>query len=637
MVPLNRLDADSIISDEIFQEVFDQEDEIYRARLILSLEERAEQLGRKKQFAEMLKAYKKVDRDLKRMEREKEKKKQVSLLENWTNFSDSPYLQMQCRNWIASDDGVFISNPNPGAPDILACYHPILPVERLVNLETGKEQIRLAFKRNGRWKELVIPKGIITSNAKIVALSELGVAVTSENARYLVKFLADIENANEDEIAVKSSSGKLGWIGTGFIPYDTEIAFDGDLRFRSLFQSVTQHGSREVWYNFIKELRKIGRKEFKFMLAASFASILIEKIGALPFWVDLYGETGGGKTISLMIAGSVWGNPRNNNFIIGFNNTDVNLEVRADMLNNLPMILDDTSQGKDNLKDKFEKMVYDLTSGKGKGRSNKDLGIARETHWNLIILCNGEHPLQGYVNQAGAFNRIIEIESNLDIYSDPKRTLSIINENYGFAGLDFVNVIKTMGKEELIRIQQDFQKQLESEDKMQKQAISVSIILTADKLIRDYLFHDDCSITIEEAKEAMTDKAIVSENERCYWYLVDKVMMNEQRFDGDTKCEKWGLIEPSCAEHTYTLAILHNTAFKKLCEEGNYSPSSFLKWASKHDLIEKGKDSPLKQKKIDGKNGRCVFLKIYESEDEYNKQMRKMSENNTDKYDIVFD
>ena len=39
MVPLNQLTADSILSDEVLSEVFDQEDEIYKARLLLSLED----------------------------------------------------------------------------------------------------------------------------------------------------------------------------------------------------------------------------------------------------------------------------------------------------------------------------------------------------------------------------------------------------------------------------------------------------------------------------------------------------------------------------------------------------------------------------------------------------------------------
>ena len=74
-----------------------------------------------------------------------------------------------------------------------------------------------------------MPKDLISSASKIVSLSKLGVSVTSENARLLVKYLSDVENLNDDDIPVQMSSSKLGWIGGGFIPYDTDIVFDGDM------------------------------------------------------------------------------------------------------------------------------------------------------------------------------------------------------------------------------------------------------------------------------------------------------------------------------------------------------------------------------------------------------------------------
>ena len=69
MEPLARLDSKSILAEDIFLEIFDQEDEIMKARMILSLTDRAAELGVKKKFEELLKAYKKVDREAKQRER----------------------------------------------------------------------------------------------------------------------------------------------------------------------------------------------------------------------------------------------------------------------------------------------------------------------------------------------------------------------------------------------------------------------------------------------------------------------------------------------------------------------------------------------------------------------------------------
>ena len=71
--------------------------------------------------------------------------------------------------------------------EVLACYHPILPVERFVNAETGKEKIRIAFKKGFKWNEITVDKGVIASANKIVSLADYGVSVTSETAKYLVR------------------------------------------------------------------------------------------------------------------------------------------------------------------------------------------------------------------------------------------------------------------------------------------------------------------------------------------------------------------------------------------------------------------------------------------------------------------
>ncbi len=599
MLPLGELTKAGILEDKIFQEIFEQEDEIYKARLILSLEDRADELGVKKKFGELLKAYKKVDKETR-----VKKKSTPSLLENWTNFS-GPYDNMQCKNWIASEQGICLMNPQTGHMDFLACYHPILPIERLKNLETGEEQVKLAYKRNRKWTEIIVPKTMITSANKIVALSGKGIAVTSENAKYLVRYLADVENENEESINIQYSSSKLGWVGNGFMPYDTEIVFDGDSRFGQLFESIGERGSKELWYKHMRDLRKRGRMEIKFLLAASFASVLLKITGGLPFFVDLWGETEGGKTVTLMVAASVWANPDESRYIGDFKTTDVALEARADVLNHLPMVLDDTSKTSSRIRDNFEGVVYDLCSGKGKSRSNKDIGINRENRWKNCILTNGERPLNSYVSQGGAINRILEVECREHVYSNPAHTADIVKKNYGFAGRDFVEVIQHLGADMVRSIQEEILSELKDDEKMQKQSISLSVVLTADRIATEYLFKDQQYISLEEAREVLVDRNEVSDNERCYRYLMDKIAMNGQRFDASSNVELWGILD-----HGY--AVFFNQAFDDLCKNGGFSKKSFLSWADKKGLILTEKGRMNKVKKINGNVYRCIFLKLEE-------------------------
>jgi len=595
--PLGELTSETILAEEIFEEIFGQEDEIYKARLLLSLEEQAAKLGVKTKFNELVRVYKRVSREIRKQERSKP----PSSLDNWTNFV-GPYDNMFCGSWIAREDGIYAQNM--GTVDQVACYHPILPVERLKNLETGEEQIKIAYKRNQRWEEIIVPKTMVTSANKIVNLSGKGISVTSENARLLVRYLSDVENMNSQSIEVQYSSSKLGWIKGGFIPYDKEIVFDGDSRFRHVFESIGEHGSRKQWYDHAKQIRASGRVEPKFMLAASLSSVLIHLLGGLSFIVDMWGFTEGGKTISLMFAASVWADPEEHRYIGDFKTTDVNLEVRADFLNHLPVMLDDTSKKNRKIEENFEGVVYDLCSGKGKSRSNKELGLNRENHWRSVILTNGERPLTSYVNQGGAINRILEIECGSKVYKDPQETLSVLKNNYGFAGKDFVDIIKEMGTEEIKAIQQDFQKELYNDEKMQKQSIALSIILTADKIATEQLFQDGQYISIDDAKKVLIDRKELSDNERCYQYILGEVEINAAKFDPTSaSLEKWGNFEKE-------YVVIKGNAFDALCKKGGFSQKAFLSWANKMGLVQMDGKNPKKNKKIDGRSVRCVFLKL---------------------------
>lgn len=595
---LKDYDADSILAEEVFTEIFDEQDKIQQARMILSLEDRAKELGVKTKFDSLIKAYQNVEKEMKRQQREKP----VTSLDNWTNFTGGGYENMYCGAWIATDDGIYAQNYQ-SANDIVACYHPILPVERLKNLETGEEQLVIAYKRNNVWREVKVPKDVISSATKIISLSKLGISVTSENAKYLVKYLSDVENLNDDHIKIQTSTSKLGWRKKDFIPYDQSIIFDGDNRFRQLFESVHESGSEEIWLEHVRELRKTGRKEIKIMLAASFSSVLVGLLGGLPYFVDLWGETEGGKSVTLMLACSVWANPDESQYIGDFKTTDVALEAKADMLNSLPLMLDDTSKTSSRIRDNFEGIVYDLCSGKGKSRSNKELGINRENRWKNCILTNGERPLNSYVNQGGAINRILEVECGENVYNDPQHTAELLKKNYGFAGKKFVEIIKSMSDEEIRTIQKGFKEQLFDSDKMQKQSISLSIILTADKIATDFIFKDGCHISLEEAKETLVDRNTLSDNERCYQYLLDKIAMNEQRFDMETRIEKWGVLENG-------YAVIYNQAFEELCKAGGFSKKAFLSWADRKNLLQTQSGRMDKVKKINGKSCRCVFLKL---------------------------
>lgn len=601
MKQLKEYDKNSILDESLFEEIFEEEDIVKRSYMIADLSIRAKELSVKGQFDMILKAHEKAIRE---EAREEKKRTFNSLAGRVTEFHipiDARYQNMNCGSWVANENGIVTYNVM--GMELRASRQPILPVERLENIETGEEQIVLAFKRNYRWKEITVVKDVVASASKIVALAKYGLSVTSENAKYLVKYLNDVEALNNDDIETKQSSSKLGWHGNEFLPYEGDIIFDGDTRFKSIFEAIHEKGSEDTWLEHVKSIRKTGRIEAKFLLAASFASVLVKPLGALPFFVDLWGETEGGKSVSLMLACSVWANPDESQYIGDFKTTDVALEAKADMLNHLPMMLDDTSKTSARIRDNFEGIVYDLCSGKGKSRSNKELGINRENRWKNCILTNGERPLAGYVNQGGAINRILEVECRDHVFDEPQTTAALLKQNYGFAGKRFIEILKVIGIDAIKEIYKDFSRQLFNVDKMQKQSMSLAVVLAADKIATDYIFKDGCYISLDEAKETLIDRNTLSDNERCYRYLLDKIAMNQTRFDMQTSIEKWGIIDNG-------YAIFYNQAFDDLCRAGNFSKKSFLSWADRKGFLQTQGGQYTKVKKINGNSCRCVFLKL---------------------------
>ena len=60
---INMLTAESILSDELLSEVFDEDDAVYQTRALMALEDRATQLGVKTKFTKLVSAYKSAKRE----------------------------------------------------------------------------------------------------------------------------------------------------------------------------------------------------------------------------------------------------------------------------------------------------------------------------------------------------------------------------------------------------------------------------------------------------------------------------------------------------------------------------------------------------------------------------------------------
>lgn len=531
---------------------------------------------------------------------------------NYTQFENQPF-ELCCGDWQADNTGVYCYSTFKGTE--IACSHPIMPVQRLINIDTGMEKVKLAFQKGNRWREIIVEKSVISTANKIVNLSDNGIGVTSENSKLLVRYLSDVENANYDIIPESYSFSRLGHFdGEGFVPYVDKLVFDGDLNFRTIYRSIIQKGDRKLWLNEIKKIRKYSTPA-KIVIAASLASVLVPVCNAQVFFTHLWSSTSGtGKTVALMCAASVWANPELGKYIQTFNSTQVGLERFAAFLNHLPLMIDELQLGSSQ---KFS--VYQLSEGVGRTRGNKTGGVDRTATWANAVITTGETPLIRQSEGSGAYNRTIDIEcvSSEKVIEDGQHTTSVIKNNYGFAGRDFVELLyssETMTDMARCEFQQSY-RELCKNDTTEKQAMAAALILTADKLFCQWILGMSDFLTVDDISKYLATKREVSVGERGYNYVCDWIGANQNRFATSNRIPENGEIYGIFGSIDNYVYIIRNIFIRTVEQEG-YNAKSLLSYFKENGLISTRGRNMTKGKRINGNLVECVALKMPETEDD---------------------
>ena len=503
------------------------------------------------------------------------------MLANSTQF-DGQDMELFSGEYICDETGVFVHDKFGYEQTI--CRHPIMPIQRLCNVDSGEERLKLAYKKGKLWRSIVVEKSALASSSGILQLAANGIMVNSENAKPLSTYLLEMEQLNYDLIPEQKSVGRLGWISDhGFSPYVDDLVFDGETNFKHIFGAVKSSGSREAWVNVMRNLRS-EKSPGRLFLAASFASVILEPCGLLPFFLHAWGGTETGKTVGLMIAASVWACPKMGEFCTTFNSTLVGQEMTASFLNSLPMCIDELQiQSSSGVRD-FDRIIYQLTEGVGRTRGAKTGGLQRMNTWRNCIITNGEHPISNSSSGGGAVNRVIEFECDEKVYSDLVGICAVISQNYGFAGREFVEFLQQDGMFDAVNaIQKEYYRELLKSDSTDKQAASASAILAADAIATELIFKDGNNLTVSDLEKIMTKKAEVNVNQRALEYVYELAERNPNRFKanefGDYQGEVWGKKEDDCI-------YFIKSVFDREMANAGFNSTAFLAWAKRMGYID---------------------------------------------------
>ena len=528
-----------------------------------------------------------------------------------TAFQDPPGdLELQIGRWNGDDNGIWQTGPKGEL--IEACSHPIMPVERFKNVDNGLEKIRLAFKRGGRWQDdIVVDKSVLASPQRILDLADHGISVTSENAKALIKFLQDAESMNYGLIPITQSTTRLGWVKPEvFLPYDANVVYDGDASFRHMFDATQPVGKFEPWLDLVRDVR---RKDVavKIALAASFASALLVKINSLSMFTHFWSsESATGKTVILMLAASIWGDPEMGRFVQSFNTTDVASEWTCAFLNSMPLIMDELQLAYDRYGNlRFN--VYKISQGVGRARGRKTGGIERTTNWRLCCITSGETELTSMSDGAGAYARIVDVQIMGQIFDleDGQRITKIIRENFGHAGRKFVQALLEIGEEGLQARYGEIVRTINGAGDIQdKQRMAAAALLLADEIADEVLFKDDQGrLGIEELRPHLLTSEDVSPTKRAYEFLMDWIMSNKNRFGEDVAQDFYGVIEGNWA---YVL----RAQFESVMKQEGFSSRAVLSAWNRENLIQTeergGKTHFAVRKRIDRQRASFIAVRM---------------------------
>ena len=494
--------------------------------------------------------------------------------------------------WTVTNAGVTIDEladrKTGETKPFLVTSTPIVPTRIMVNADTGIHKIELAFRKHGSRRTTIQDREIIASKNKIVSLANVGVDVTTATAGRLVDYLNNLQQKNI--IPEVTSISHLGWVDNRFLPYDDGVVFDGESTDRKLFNSIKTHGSEAAWVEHMLKLRR--NKPLRMTMAASFASPLIERCGALPFVFHLWGTTGGGKTVALKVAMSIWGKPELGDLVYTMNMTDNAMMNTAGLLHSIPFAGDELQLVKS--QQGYDRLIMRVTEGIERVRMKYDTKIAPRV-WKNAFIFTGEEPCTNYNSGGGTKNRVIEVNADEGVVENGAEAVNVISENYGHAGRTFIAYAKTQDLRSRYR-----ELYATVSGVTDKQALAATMVLLGDALARECLFPAEKPLTWEDIAEYFYNDEDVSTSERAREYIIVWMAQNRNKFDG-TGNETWGVTG------SYSTYVFSNILVDALSAKGFSFDAVKRDWA-KSGFLVKYKKGYAKRKQVNGNAPYCVEL-----------------------------
>lgn len=158
--------------------------------------------------------------------------------------------------------------------------------------------------------------------------------------------------------------------------------------------------------------------------------------------------------------------------------------------------------------------------------------------------------------------------------------------------------------------------------------MAAALILTADQLADELIFHTGTHLTADEIAEFLQTKASVSAGERGYSHMCDWVAVNANKFVNALRTAETPMGEIyGCLDEMTGYAYINSSLFRKAASEGGFDSRALLSWLKSRGLILTRGKRMTRGKRIGGINTECVVMKLPDTDadtEEYNEEFEEL-------------
>ncbi len=425
------------------------------------------------------------------------------------------------------------------AADKTVSRKPILPIAIMDNVDAGVQKVQIGIWDLGRWKKIVVEREVLTNSSKIIKLANQGVPVGTDNSRLMAQYFNDLLAEYDEKIPRNPARSVMGWVEQDekrlFMPYEAGIDFDGEDSYKYLYDAIKQRGTLQEWVDYCLPHRLCI--EIRLVMAAAFASPLIELVGENPFVMHLWGGTGTAKTVSLLIAASIYGDPKPGKLVRTMDMTANAMRGTAAFLNSIPFCGDELQTIKSKWNGSYDQLIMQITEGIDRGRMKYN-SIEDIKSWKCSFLFTGEEPCVKAGSGGGVANRVIQIEVSKKLVDDGNAVANFFRTHFGTAGPEYIGALQS-GLFDIDGIYRAYFSDLIKTDTTDKQAGAMALMLTGDKIAHDVFWPDEPEMTTDMVVQYLASARQVDVSERAYQYACGVVSENSCNFTNSSRIV-WG-------------------------------------------------------------------------------------------------